>query len=610
MSARRRRVKAKGRREESKRARTRRRIAATAGLGVGAALGAGATAQAAVDTITVTVPGDGAGDGDCSINPNDCTLREAILDADDADTTDADVIVFQSGLSGEITLGSQLPPINEPLTITGPGAATLAVDGNDATRLLYINTAAGADVSISGLTLRDGKTTVAGESGGAIYKVDADLTLDHTVITGNDVEGGGTSNGGAIASYAGGSLTIKDSTLSDNHAAFSDYPTHTGAPGGGAIFSSGENVLIEDSTLSGNSATVGGAASLQAADSGKTSTIRNSTVSGNSAQVFQPTGAGTGGGIYFHYGANTVENSTITGNSAGGGSGDFADGAGLAEESGTLTVDSSTITGNSNGGSSSGARGGGIFTDDTTSEPILRNTIVAGNSASGGAMPSGPDLESPNDIFQVAFSLIQNTSSAPINETVTGSNITGQDPQLAGLAPNGGPTQTQRPAITSPVVDFGSTTLATDQRGVARPYDDPTQNNTEAVGGDASDMGAFEIRPAEPPNPAHCAGREATIEATGGTTVGTNGPDVIVGTAGANLIKAKGGKDLVCALGGRDKVVGGGGNDTLLGQGGPDTLKGGAGKDKLKGGPGRDKLLGGAGRDKLLGGPGKDTQRQ
>ena len=121
---------------------------------------------------------------------------------------------------------------------------------------------------------------------------------------------------------------------------------------------------------------------------------------------------------------------------------------------------------------------------------------------------------------------------------------------------------------------------------------------------------SFVVDTHSPSDPASCAGRAATIEATGATTVGTNGPDVIVGTAGANLIKGRGGKDLVCAKGGKDEVIGGAGSDTLRGESGRDTLKGGAGGDKLIGGPGPDLLIGGPLKDILRGGPGKDTQRQ
>ena len=84
-----------------------------------------------------------------------------------------------------------------------------------------------------------------------------------------------------------------------------------------------------------------------------------------------------------------------------------------------------------------------------------------------------------------------------MNETVPGSDILGQDPQLGALAANGGPTQTMKPAATSPVVDQGSAFgLGTDQRGLARPFDAPTIPNS---GGDASDIGAVELQASEVP---------------------------------------------------------------------------------------------------------------
>ena len=85
-----------------------------------------------------------------------------------------------------------------------------------------------------------------------------------------------------------------------------------------------------------------------------------------------------------------------------------------------------------------------------------------------------------------------------MNETVPGSDILGQDPQLGALAANGGPTQTMKPAATSPVVDQGSAFgLGTDQRGLARPFDAPTIPNRS--GGDASDIGAVELQASEVP---------------------------------------------------------------------------------------------------------------
>ncbi len=49
----------------------------------------------------------------------------------------------------------------------------------------------------------------------------------------------------------------------------------------------------------------------------------------------------------------------------------------------------------------------------------------------------------------------------------------------------------------SPAIDQGNSFgLTTDQRGLARSYDDPAVLN--APGGDGSDIGAFELQPASP----------------------------------------------------------------------------------------------------------------
>ena len=181
-----------------------------------------------------------------------------------------------------------------------------------------------------------------------------------------------------------------------------------------------------------------------------------------------------------------------------------------------------------------------------------------------------------------------------------GSNLLGIDPQLGPLALNGGSTRTHALPATSPVVDKGMAT-ATDQRGIARPFDIAAILNGTAAGANGADIGAFELN-----SQLACKGKPETV--LGNT--GTSGPDVIVGTPAKDAIKAKGGKDLVCAGAGNDTVIGGAGNDTLRGEAGKDTLKGGPGKDKLFGLGGKDKLLGGGGKDKLVGGAGKDTQRQ
>src|ERR1041384_1764748 len=64
----------------------------------------------------------------------DGSLRQAIIDANA--TPGPDSIDFQDELAGTITLTSgQLPAITEDLTINGPGIFSIAVSGNNASRV-------------------------------------------------------------------------------------------------------------------------------------------------------------------------------------------------------------------------------------------------------------------------------------------------------------------------------------------------------------------------------------------------------------------------------------------------------------------------------------------
>ncbi|MGA9636757.1 MAG: choice-of-anchor Q domain-containing protein [Solirubrobacterales bacterium] len=66
---------------------------------------------------------------------------------------------------------------------------------------------------------------------------------------------------------------------------------------------------------------------------------------------------------------------------------------------------------------------------------------------------------------------------------------------MGGLANNGGPTQTQMPAVTSPVVDKGISPgpLTTDQRGDPRRVDTSVPNAA-----DGTDIGAVELSTGPP----------------------------------------------------------------------------------------------------------------
>ncbi|MEZ5102198.1 MAG: hypothetical protein R3C15_20815 [Thermoleophilia bacterium] len=101
--------------------------------------------EAAVFQVTSTA--DTAGPG---------TLRDAITSANAS--PGADEITFASSVTGTLTLnGTQLPTITDDLTITGPGAGVLTIDGASASRIFEaFNGSAVLDVAITDLTLTHG----------------------------------------------------------------------------------------------------------------------------------------------------------------------------------------------------------------------------------------------------------------------------------------------------------------------------------------------------------------------------------------------------------------------------------------------------------------------
>jgi Ca2+-binding RTX toxin-like protein len=275
----------RNRRIEHRRATSAKRtVLAGAGLSLGVTLVGGASAEAA--TFTVTNLSDSGGG----------SLRQAILDANA--TAGADQVTFQSALSGQITLGSQLPNITDPVDVLGPGANKLTVSGNNNSRIFYLYpTVHDTPVTISGLTLTAGKPSyagVAGVRGGAVFSKYAKLTLEKVVISNSTSSsfGGGVEN-------ANGSLTVRSSTITGNSA---------GAGGGISSRHDEPNVTtIENSTISGNTATYnGGGIRFENPFGDAQQNIRSSTIAGNS--VSNP---GYSGGGLSSIGPGTALTNTI-----------------------------------------------------------------------------------------------------------------------------------------------------------------------------------------------------------------------------------------------------------------------------------------------------------
>ena len=207
---------------------------------------------ASASTLTVT---------DCSGSTSDAgSLPTAVASAASGDT-----ITFKPGLScpakSPITLTSTIS-INQNLTITGPGASTMVVSGDNAVEVFAVNS---GTVTISGLTIENG---VSPAGGGGILN-DGTLTINSSTVSGN-TDNGESGGGGGILNE--GTLTINSSTVSGNTA--NDYP-------GGGIFNFTGTLTINSSTVSGN--TVNGFPGGGIGNFSGFLTINSSTVSGNTS---------------------------------------------------------------------------------------------------------------------------------------------------------------------------------------------------------------------------------------------------------------------------------------------------------------------------------------
>ena len=206
------------------------------------------------------------------------------------------------------------------------------------------------------------------------------------MATGPNGETTGDGDGGGIENS--GTLSVIDSTFSDNSASGASGDLSAGNGNGGAIDNSGK-LSVTGSTFSGNSATGGGAIHSQcgtgsggAIENSGTLSLTDSTFSGNSAVggVELSSGAGDGGGI-MNSGTLTVTLCAFSGNSATGSSGVFfnssiGEGGGIGN-SGTLSVTDSTFSGNSTTAILT-SFGGGVENSGTLS--VIDSTF-SGNSA-------------------------------------------------------------------------------------------------------------------------------------------------------------------------------------------------------------------------------------
>jgi predicted outer membrane repeat protein len=129
-------------------------------------------------------------------------------------------------------VGSALPPIIFPLTIQGNGAALIRDEGSEPFR--FFEVMVNATLTLNDMTLQNGD--VLEDWGGAIYSMNASITLDNTRFINNRSD-----NGGAIY-FTLGRLDITDSEFVNNKS--------TG--NGGALFIDSSRLSIRSTRFEGN----------------------------------------------------------------------------------------------------------------------------------------------------------------------------------------------------------------------------------------------------------------------------------------------------------------------------------------------------------------------
>jgi hypothetical protein len=478
------------------------------------------------------------------------SLREAFTNAVTGDTIDLSALTCST-----ITLTSgSLSTAVDDLTVHGPGAAQLAIDGGNATRL--VAHAGYGLLSIDGVTLRNGTydytgpVLYAGLAPGACVLSAGSVTIANSAI--DHCSASGTAVAGA-AIDARGRLILTDSTVTGTTAAASSdlgsptiyggaiyaaasyltratisgatitatTPTAFGGVLGGGIFSL-YGVVLTDSLVTGVSVDVASGKIAYAKGAGigtaRTVIMSGSTVTNNSVRGTPGVGASGeytyisaigGGGVYIASiprgvpPESSITNSTISGNSAtcNGPIGQYTVGGGGGVVSWSvlsLTISNSTVSGNS-----SDTMGGGLYTRHGGTLK-LANATVSNNTApiAGGIADQGE--RATTDLLTNSSIVAGNhTTGTTPAEIVTLHGISGTH-NLIGSANVTLPVDTLGgDPMLAPLTNNGGPTpthalLAGSPAIDAGSNDDGLTTDQRGEGrtfGTATDIGAFEAQP-------------------------------------------------------------------------------------------------------------------
>ena len=419
-------------------------------------------AQAATVTVNTTSDvGNAAG----------CSLRDAISVTNNGAFINNGCVVNGNAFGTNDQINFDLPNdstinlqqgkllINTTVSINGPGAEQLTIDGNNASRVFEFNGA--YDSVVDGLTIANGhgfivdnsdgmtisNSTISGHSAGR-GGIQVERS-DSVTISNNTIQGNSAYFGGGIYIHLSDEIIISNSTINGNLA----------DSGGGIYFFESESLVISNSKINNNE---GGGIMLFASDEIK---ITESDISSNNVSIEATTisrnhSQGGGGIAVIHEGTQVV-NSTISNNTAftyDDGSGGKGGGIYSPYDVG-LRLYASTINGNQ-----AVVAGGGIYAKTDAAVSLYINNVVSNNV--------GGDCNRQTEAFTITGRRLNwSEDGSCLRNSASGNG----DPLLGPLRDNGGPTPTHAPLAGSGLINAGiisacanSPTNGVDQRGEPR----------------------------------------------------------------------------------------------------------------------------------------------
>lgn len=421
------------------------------------------------------------------------------------------------------TFGRQT--INYDLTMTGQGADQVTIDFQGVTPGFAVS--AGRTVVFSGIKFANARALGSNGSFGS-------FTAEPTA--------GGPSEGGAILNA--GNLTVTNCVFQNcrviggTGGSGAVQTNQSGRQGGeargGAIFSNGTSLTVTGCLFTGNEAT-GGSGGRGASD---TQGGQFSFGGGGGAG-----GSGQGGAIYVAAGTSSITRSTFSGqrafggnggsggsfsNTSGsginpGGAGGNAEGAAICAASAVSLLHCTVANGLGRGGSggSSGSTPGpagvavasGVFAAGTVT---IGNTLVAKNQIGSNQIQNDVSGSFSSLGYNLIGALPDGVGGFTGGTERTGTSAIPLDPKLPfSPAPNGFAVGSLRLLPGSPAVDKGSALggVTVDQRGLARTVNLPDVDFPNAVGGDGTDIGAFESQTLPNSQPFAVGGNFFTVTA-------------------------------------------------------------------------------------------------